>query len=1210
MARIKKEDVFDPKLFTGTTQEITKMIEVVKALKQELLEVLKVSQQALKGNKSMTNAEDIKKQANAINQVTQAEKNLTTVEKERIRLESRLAQARSKESQDSARIKLLIQEENRAKKERARETTKELGAYKNLSAKLNRLRTAYKNLAAAEKQNTKEGRALLKQITKLDVKLKTIDGSVGQFQRNVGNYGNALKKMGSGLRRLAAGFGIFAGVSAFANLIKKSFRSIVDFQKANSDLAAVLGKTRKEIKNLTRDAKRLGSTTRFTASQVTKLQKEFAKLGFSTEEILGVTEATLTLATATNTELPRSAEIVGNTLRAFQLDSSQTTRLVDVMTKSFNTSALDMEKFSTAMSTVAPIARNFGFDIERTTAILGVLADNGIDASTSGTALRNIFLELAKSGKSFEGAMKEINESTNKNAKALDLFGKRGAAVGTIIAQNTDKIEDLNVALIDSGGTAEQVADEQMNTLQGAMYELTSAWEGFIFSIESGDGVISKALNSIVKGFTTLLNKLTELNMTTEELIEKGVVEASKSAEKEIDNIAVGYRKASLQINKSNEELLKELSDWKKFKIVPDEFKDNVPEFQRITVDLLKMNRKNLSVEEQKLRLLRRQTGQIVETSLAENLKDLKNPKRIKVLKEQLELEKEKLAVVDEQVAAADGSIFERGYRAVLKDFVQEGSKASETFENIEKSNDELALQWAEQKLLVKQYADELAKSTKAVEVIDGELRNLFKSMQKDELRKLVKSGTLRKYEQEIADIVLATKDLNKAHENSDDATKGAAKREAARIRAEKKRLEAIKKAAQKQVDLIEQINQEEFKQAITSAEDLVDEEIAIQVRKGLAVEDVNVEAMEELIKKEFVLRKNAMELIAEAEIMKEGKTKEEIELIRLKLKGDLEELEKDKAQTIIDANDEVIEAQIEGANRVNKKAEESAKKQKELAAERIERQKELAESLNATLDILQDRTRQRTQERIALMDDEISAARKRQEELKRLAEQGNIDAQKSLAVEEAREKELQLKKLKAQRRQQYIDAALSGFKAYASKVEQGSKTPLRDTIKDLSGLAAFIKTLPTFYEGTENVGEALGTPQIAGKDGYIVRVDAAERIVDPQTNKKLGGISNNDLGRMAENYRNREMRPIAYSQISERAADLMNNGWKTNEAVLQKFDKLEQSTKQITRAIKNMPSTEWNYDQMSDAVVQKVRTLDKVEQKHYRNGALFSTKK
>lgn len=1203
MARIKKEDVFDPKLFTGTTEEITKMIEVVKALKQELLEVLKVSQQALKGNKSMTNAEDIKKQANAITQVTQAEKNLTEVEKTRIRLENRLAQARSQEAQDLAKTRVLIQEENRQRKERARETTKELGAYKNLSAKLNRLRTAYKNLAAEEKQNTREAKKLLREITKLDTKLKSIDGSVGQFQRNVGNYGNALKKMGTGLRRLAAGFGIFAGVSAFANLIKNSFRSIVDFQKANADLAAVLGKTRKEIKDLTRDAKRLGSTTRFTASQVTKLQKEFAKLGFSSKEILGVTEATLTLATATNTELPRSAEIVGNTLRAFQLDSSQTSRLVDVMTKSFNSSALDIEKFSLAMSKVAPIARNFGFDVERTTAILGVLADNGIDASTSGTALRNIFLELAKSGKTFEGAMKEINESTNKNATALDLFGKRGAAVGTIIAQNTDKIEDLNVALIDSGGTAEQVADEQMNTLQGAMYELTSAWEGFIFSIESGDGAISKAIQNIIKGFTSLVNKLTELNMTSGDLIEKDVADQTSTTEKNINSLNAAYRKSTIQIKKSNEEILSELKAYKEFKIVPDEFKDNVPEFVRISGALLKMNRDGLTVEEQKLRLIREQEKQLVQqTKFLDTTAELRDPKILKGSEKALDDFKKQAVNYTETIEMLDGSLMERIMRTHFA--------TDEQIARHKELGDAAVKGAVESRLSVNMLTQSITAQTKGVEAVNGEYRNLFKTMDKSELKKLVESGTLRKHEQEIANIVLATKNLNKEQEREKDTSKAAERRRQMQLKAEKKRLSDMKKAAQQQTDLIEAINQEEFKQAITHAEDLVAEEIAIQVRKGLAVEDVNVENMERLIDKEFELRKNALELIAEAEISKNSDNALKVELIRTKLAGDLEQLEKDKAQRIIDANDEVIDAQIEGANKVNKAAEESAKKQEDLAKQRVERQKELAESLDATLDILQDRSRQRTQERIDLIDEEIAAARKRQEELKRLSEQGNIDAERSLAEEEAREKELELKKLKAQRRQQFIDAALAGFKSYAAKVEQGSQTPLRDTIRDLSGLAAFIRTLPTFYEGTENVGDALGSPHMAGKDGYIVRVDAAERIVDPENNKKLAGISNNDLGRLAENYKNRDMRPMAYSQISERTAELMNHHWHTNKAVLDKFDKLEQSTKQITRAIQNMPSSEWNYDQMSDAVIQKVKTLDRVERKHYKNGGLFSSKK
>jgi len=67
-------------------------------------------------------------------------------------------------------------------------TSKDIGAYDQLSAKLQKIRKDYKNMAAAGDENTKEAKALKLEIQDLDTQLKKIDGSVGQFQRNVGNY--------------------------------------------------------------------------------------------------------------------------------------------------------------------------------------------------------------------------------------------------------------------------------------------------------------------------------------------------------------------------------------------------------------------------------------------------------------------------------------------------------------------------------------------------------------------------------------------------------------------------------------------------------------------------------------------------------------------------------------------------------------------------------------------------------------------------------------------------------------------------------------------------------------------------------------------------------------------------------------------------------------------------------------------------------------
>jgi hypothetical protein len=85
-----------------------------------------------------------------------------------------------------------------------KETSGALGAYDQLSNKLNRLRKEYKDLAVSGQGATKGGQDLLKQIQALDKQLKDTDASVGQFQRNVGNYGSAFDKAASSMGALGA----------------------------------------------------------------------------------------------------------------------------------------------------------------------------------------------------------------------------------------------------------------------------------------------------------------------------------------------------------------------------------------------------------------------------------------------------------------------------------------------------------------------------------------------------------------------------------------------------------------------------------------------------------------------------------------------------------------------------------------------------------------------------------------------------------------------------------------------------------------------------------------------------------------------------------------------------------------------------------------------------------------------------------------------
>lgn len=500
--QIKRSDIAEADLYKEIRESAKKTITELDKMNVSLKKSASTIQKSLTASLNKSTA-GIKKMGNAIKQADQAMKQ--SVEVDRAKAQATKAQIQAERElerlqQDKIRTsKMEAQEKERLLKvEQRRKKTmdQETNAYKKLVKATRDQKNESKRLGAellkleqAGKKNTKEYRKLEMQYNRVtksaragDKQLKKLDKTVGDNFRNVGNYRSALGK----LQGAFASLGIAMGG---AMVIRNVFSTIKEFDQASANLASVLGVSREQMKGLTDDAMKYGSTTRFTAQEVANLQTEFAKLGFTQDQIKNVTEATLNLASATGTDLAESATVVGATVRGFGLSTEQTARVTDVMSKSFSSSSLDMQKFSTAMGNVAPVAKSAGLNIEETTALLGTLTDNGIDASTAGTGLRNVFLELTKKGLTFEEAMTMIQDATDKNAVALELFGKRGATIGTVLAGNTYGIDTLTNALYESAGATQIMADMQLDTLGGSLDLLTSAWDGYILKANEAGGI-------------------------------------------------------------------------------------------------------------------------------------------------------------------------------------------------------------------------------------------------------------------------------------------------------------------------------------------------------------------------------------------------------------------------------------------------------------------------------------------------------------------------------------------------------------------------------------------------------------------------------------------------------------------------------------------------------------------------------------------------
>lgn len=371
-------------------------------------------------------------------------------------------------------------------------------------------------------------------------------------------YGNILRSnVAGGLNEVRIGVGsmvkgmvgaqaVISGFQKLIGLFKSGAQSIVDFEAANSKLAAILGTTSKNIKDLTTDAQRLGAATKYTASQATALQIELAKLGFSKNEILQSTEGILKFAQATGAELPEAAALAGAALRMFNADTSETERYVSAMAVATTKSALSFSYLQTAMPIVGPVAKAFNFQIEDTLALLGKLADSGFDASMAATALRNIFLNLADSNgllaKSLGGAVKTLPELVNGLKKlkeqgvdlntTLELTDKRSVAQFNTLLTNIDALIPLREQITGVEEELGNMANTMGDNVQGSILGLSSAWEAFMLSFKKSTGPAKNVIDFFARGIRNVANQLKNANQLQDDYNNRAVAMAQNEMAK------------------------------------------------------------------------------------------------------------------------------------------------------------------------------------------------------------------------------------------------------------------------------------------------------------------------------------------------------------------------------------------------------------------------------------------------------------------------------------------------------------------------------------------------------------------------------------------------------------------------------------------------------------------------------------------------------
>lgn len=350
-------------------------------------------------------------------------------------------------------------------------------------------------------------------FVRLGLKKDDFDRGIKDATRSTKSFGESASKFLGGVAAK------FLSVAAAIKVLASSIRTMATFEKANSELAAVLGKTTKEIEKLTESAMELGKRTSFTAGEVTQLQTSLARLGFTENQIISMQESVLKFAAAVGTDLASAADFSGSALRAFGLKASDAQDLLDLMAASCSKSALSFSKLQTSISVVAPVAHAFGLSATDTVAFLGALSNAGFDASSAATALRNILLNLADAnGKLAQGlghtatTMPEIIDAlVELRRKGVDLNGtlemtdKKSVAAFNALLDGADSVRTLREELGECNGALDQMYDTMEDNLEGSVKRLGSAWDNLILKFRNSTGT----LKTITDMLTDLVASIT-----------------------------------------------------------------------------------------------------------------------------------------------------------------------------------------------------------------------------------------------------------------------------------------------------------------------------------------------------------------------------------------------------------------------------------------------------------------------------------------------------------------------------------------------------------------------------------------------------------------------------------------------------------------------------------------------------------------------------
>ena len=384
----------------------------------------------------------------------------------------------------------------------------------NVTGGLNRIRNAMEQSAKA---NQRMGRTLQ------------------NAGRHVGNLSDAMMPLAAGITGVGA-----LGVKTF-----------MDFDATMTAAGVKAGATAEEMQQMKDAAAQMGAKFPTTARDVALGMDRLAAGGFNAEQTIGAMPGIIEASIASGEDLATTSDVITSALSIWNLTqgdvADNTTHVADVVQAAANASKLGMQDFGLAMQYAGAPAAALGINIEELGTAMGIMANNGIEASTIGTSLRSTLSRLASPPKAAAEALAQLGISSADLQKgdgsfiglsaAVDLLRSRMSGLSDVqqvaalkaiagedaysgllalVRTSPEAYKQMSDTIENSAGSSEAAYNQMQNTLKGSIDALMSSVEALGISFGSALAPTIRSVAEVLKGIS---DAITNLSPETKQMI-------------------------------------------------------------------------------------------------------------------------------------------------------------------------------------------------------------------------------------------------------------------------------------------------------------------------------------------------------------------------------------------------------------------------------------------------------------------------------------------------------------------------------------------------------------------------------------------------------------------------------------------------------------------------------------------------------------------